>query len=125
MNPRLNTFSRRILMLAILAVILHALMPLMMALPAQVGVRMAMCSTLGAKSVFVQFDTTGKPAPDSDLPLRCPLCLAGAHLALNLPIDVQPALLSGLRHAQQSLPVPGGIPVPGWPAYHSRAPPRV
>jgi len=124
MNPRLNPFSRRILMLAILAGILHALMPLLMALPAQVGVRMAMCSTLGAKSVFVQFNTSGKPAPDSAQSLRCPLCLAGAHIALTLPIDVQPALLSGLLHEYPYVQAWGVALAPRWPAYHARAPPR-
>ncbi|MBS1211190.1 MAG: hypothetical protein H6R19_3588 [Proteobacteria bacterium] len=125
MNVRPSLSSRRILNLAILAVILHALMPLLMALPQQVGMRMAVCSTQGVKSVFVQYDTSGKPAPGSDPVQRCPLCLAGAHLALNPLTDVQPALLAGLRHVQQSLPALGSVLAPGWPAYHSRAPPLV
>jgi len=89
-----------------------------------VGVRMAMCSTQGAKSVFVRFDTSGKPASGSGLLQRCPLCLAGAHIALTLPIDVQPALLSGLLHEYPYVQAWGVALAPRWPAYHARAPPK-
>ena len=105
MNCRAIATSRRLLVLAILAVVFHALMPLVMALPARIGVVMPMCSALGAKSVFVQFDTDGKGPPGKDLQARCPLCLAGAHFALTPPEEARPAAFSGLRHVQICTPL--------------------
>ncbi|GAB2891413.1 hypothetical protein GCM10027046_20260 [Uliginosibacterium flavum] len=123
MHIRVSAASPRILVLAILAVIFHALMPVWMALPMQAGVRMEVCSTMGVRSVFVKFDTPGKDAPVKALQASCPLCLAGAHFALTPSVDAQPALLSGMEHVQASLPVLAALPAPGWPAYISRAPP--
>jgi hypothetical protein len=123
MDFRTSASSRRILILAMLAVIFHGLMPLWMALPVQTGVRMEMCSTLRAKSLFVKFDTSGKGLPDKDLQARCPLCLAGANFALMPPVDAQPAMFSGVAHVQLSRVPSLALSAPGWPAYHSRAPP--
>ena len=120
----MNHFARlSVIRIALLAVLMHALMPLLMALPVQVGVSMQMCSTLGAKSVFVKFDTAGKDAPDKGLQARCPLCLAGAHFALMPPADARPALLSGLLHVQASALPAALARASVWPRYHPRAPP--
>ncbi|MDP5241388.1 DUF2946 family protein [Uliginosibacterium sp. 31-16] len=120
----MNHFARlSVIRIALLAVLMHALMPLLMALPVQVGVSMQMCSTLGAKSVFVQFDTSGKGAPDKGLQARCPLCLAGTLFALMPPADARPALLSGLLHVQAPVPLAALARAAVWPRYHPRAPP--
>jgi len=123
MNLRASTSSPRIFVLAILAVIFHALMPVWMALPTQAGVRMEVCSTMGIRSVFVKFDIPGKEAPGKALQASCPLCLAGAHFALMPSVDARPVLLSGMAHVQASRPALAALPAPGWPAYISRAPP--
>ncbi len=126
MHPPIRTPSRRILLLAILATCLHALMPLLMALQAHGGMMMQLCSVQGSRAVFVQWADDaddGSRHPLQDLRPLCPLCLAGAHLALNAPVAPALLLLAGLRHASPASAV-HSVFQPAFPAlFLARAPP--
>ncbi|MEN3109766.1 DUF2946 family protein [Uliginosibacterium paludis] len=119
--------SCRILRLAIFATLVHALMPLLMAAPVPGGMMMKLCSVQGSRTVFVQLggidDTEPRESPLQELRPLCPLCLAGAHLALTPPANPAPLLLAGLQHVAPSgearrtfLPRPAS-------AFQPRAPP--
>jgi hypothetical protein len=129
MRRTTRSVSPRLLALAILAVCLHALMPLLMAWPAPGGVMMSLCSPQGSRNVFVQLDNS---APDSrpdnpfkDLSARCPLCLAGAHLALNSPLRLALPLLTGLHHEMPQRPAESSPVRRESHAWQSRAPPAL
>jgi hypothetical protein len=119
--------SRRLLLLAILATCLHALMPLLMAAPVAGGVMMKLCSVQGSRTVFVQLasgdETDSRENPLQDVRPLCPLCLAGAHLALTPAAVPALLLLAGLQHETPAA-WSGEAALPASPApFQSRAPP--
>lgn len=111
------------LKLALLALLWHALMPLWMSLPTQPGLMLEICSVVGKTSVFVSFEGAGKSSPEQDLAMRCPLCLAGAHLTLLPPVAQPPLLLAGLQHVAHAQPHSPFARSASGPPYLAHAPP--
>ncbi|WP_169558544.1 DUF2946 family protein [Uliginosibacterium gangwonense] len=120
---------RQIIWLAILAVFCHGLMPLWMAFPIPSGVLSTLCSASGARQILVSLDddsskkspAPGSPAPNS--PLRCPLCLAGAHLALNALPNSDGPLATAYGHILHAAVTPTPDNKPRWNLQSPRAPP--
>ena len=112
----------RVSCLALLATLWHALMPLVMALPMQQGVVMTLCSTAGSKAVLVRFDTPGAPDP-AQQPVRCPLCVAGAHFGITPVASPALPLLAGLVHVEAAAVQIAPAASAQWPHYLTRAPP--
>lgn len=116
--------KRQIVWLALLAILLHAALPFVHGLlqaPAR-GFYTALCA-LGSpvKQTWVALDEPTQPAAEQ-MP-RCPLCVAGAHLALNPPALSAPLLRADLQQAEPLAPAQHTLPRLARPAYHSRAPP--
>lgn len=127
MRRTLHPASSRLFALVILAVWLHALMPLLMAWPASGGVMMSLCSPQGSRNIFVQFDAS-RPAshpddPFKNLSIRCPLCLAGTHPALAPSLRLPAALLAGLHHELPQPPAAAPVQQRESHTWQSRAPP--
>lgn len=117
---------RQITWLAILAVFCHGLMPLWMALPIPEGVLSTLCSASGARQIFVSLgDDADKKSPAQNTPLRCPLCLAGAHLALNALPDSSGTLATTYGHVLHAVVTPNLASKARWNLQSPRAPPAV
>lgn len=117
---------RKTAFVALLAMLMHALLPLAMALPRANGVMMTLCSAQGSRQIFVAFGE--QPAAPADgeraASAMCPLCVAGAQLALPPPGHAAPALPAGF-HEAPALRRPGIITArPEHDPAQPRAPPR-
>lgn len=101
MHPPALRTVRKTALVALLAMLMHALLPLAMTLPRANGVMMTLCSVQGSRQVFVAFGELPAPARhDQAARPMCPLCVAGAQLALQPVVVAPPALRSDLREAR-------------------------
>jgi len=73
-----------IIWLAMLAVALHAMLPLVHALSLPMGVPVVLCSATGSRTVYIQLsDTQKQHDPVLHKWASCSLCASGAHFALT------------------------------------------
>lgn len=124
MSRRLFIPHRKIALLALLAVLLHAALPFVHGLlqaPAR-GFYTTLCA-LGApaQQIWVALDDSSPDTPEP--PPRCPLCVAGAHFALQAPVTGTLALRTDLVFHQPAIARAQSLPRPASPAYQPRAPP--
>lgn len=90
--------------IAIFAVLIHALLPFAHAAQGPAGVMTTLCSADGNnRLVFIPSDQGDVGDPPMLQPVKCPLCLAGAHYALPEPPALSMAAPTGLRHVQIAL----------------------
>jgi Protein of unknown function (DUF2946) len=110
--------------LAIFAVLLHAFAPLAHARMATQGLLSSICTTEGARLEVIALPAAPQKVPAVDLSKHCPLCMAGAHLALadSETRAFEPDhSLSHVRIALSQLPV---VSLAVWRHFSPRAPPQ-
>lgn len=110
---------------AVLAVLLHALIPFAQAANASHSVVTAFCSVHGGKTISMSIPATPAEGQGhhSALLAKCPLCLAGAHFAL--PTHPSLALFSAALLTHVHVPASGAAPTGGdtWRHGAPRGPP--
>ncbi|MDO6385841.1 DUF2946 family protein [Uliginosibacterium sp. 31-12] len=120
--------QRNIVWMALLAILLHAALPFVHGLlqtPAR-GFYTSLCAVGSPQqTMWVALDEQTQPVQEKEQAqmLRCPLCMAGAHLALNPPAYFTLALRSDLFQPRPLAAAQLHLPGSATAAYHSRAPP--
>lgn len=123
----LRRTRRPVTWLAILAMLVHAFLPLAHAAAGSRGVLVTLCSIDGSRQIFVPTaDADGKQGGEGSPAMaiyKCPLCMAGAHVALAG--EWQPGVVNGdwLDHVQYAAPAMRVLPPQPWLHAAPRAPP--
>lgn len=118
---------QRVLWIAALAAMLHALLPALHGLYGQESWQ-TVCSNTGSLTLI---DVSAEAGPDSPGPTgqsalaaaQCPLCLAGAHLLLTPRAAAGDPTRPELRHVRPPQPAAGARPSSLLPAPWARGPP--
>lgn len=110
--------------IAIVAILVHAFMPLAHAAMQVRGDASSICTTGEPRVERIAFDGAQPEAPAVHLARQCPLCLAGAHFAL---VSLQPAFAAEVPAAHVYVARLSALvaPIVPTPHFSARAPPQV